>query len=83
MQNNTRQKLESFMKLDSWQSKNPEDMERFYEFIIEAYKNGDKGISRDEFLEVVNPSYKMNVHETEEWIGRYENGIELLKVYNK
>ena len=83
MTDNTKQKLKSFINLDSWQSKGVLDMERFYEFIVEAYNSGDTSISEDEFLEVVGPFHKMNEHEVKEWIGRFENGIELLKVYNK
>lgn len=82
MTNNTKQKLIAFIGLDSWNSKHPSDMDRFYEFIIEAYKNGDRDISQDEFLEVVG-SNKINECETKEWMGRIENGIDLLKVYNK
>lgn len=58
-------------------------MKRFYEFVIEAYNNRDTEISNDEFLEVVNPFYKMNKDELKEWKNRFENGIELLKVYTK
>lgn len=83
MEKETRQKLESFFELDSWRSLDQSDMKRFYEFVIEAYRNGDTEISNDEFLAVVNPFYKMNEDELEEWKIRFENGIELLKVYNK
>ena len=83
MKKETQQKLESFFRLDSWRSLHPSDMERFYEFVIEAYNNGDTEISKDKFLEVVNPFYKMNEDKLEEWKKRFENGIELLKVYNK
>ena len=83
MKKETQQKLELFVGLDSWRSLDPSDMERFYEFVIEAYRNGDTEISNDEFLEVVNPFYKMNEDELKEWKNRFENGIELLRVYNK
>jgi len=83
MKKETQQKLESFFRLDSWRSLHPSDMERFYEFVIEAYNNGDTEISKDKFLEVVSPFYKMNEDELTKWIIKFENGIELLKVYNK
>ena len=83
MKKETQQKLESFFRLDSWRSLDPSDMERFYEFVIEAYNNGDTEISKDKFLEVVSPFYKMNEDELTKWIIKFENGIELLKVYNK
>lgn len=83
MENNTKQKLKLFAELKNWQATHPSDMKRFYEFIIEAYKNKDTEISKDEFLEVVNPVYRMNEDELDKWIRKFENGIELLKVYNK
>lgn len=83
MKNNTKQKLELFAGENNWQSPNPLDMERFYEFVVEAYNNGDTEISRDIFLEVVNPFYKMSDDELVKWLIRFENGIGLLKVYNK
>lgn len=83
MQDNTRQKLRLFTENNNWDLTHPSDMERFYEFIIEAYKNNDLEISRDEFLEVINPIYRMTEDELEKWKSRFENGIGLLKVYNK
>jgi len=83
MEKITQYKLELFAKLNNWQMPHPLDMERFYEFIIEAYKNGDTEISRDKFLEIVNPFYKMNENEMDKWIIKFENGIELLRVYKK
>lgn len=83
MKKETQQKLELFAKLNNWQMPHPQDMERFYGFVIEAYNNGDTEISRDKFLEVVRPFCKMNEDELTKWIIKFENGIELLKVYNK
>ncbi|MFA6145888.1 MAG: hypothetical protein WC697_00970 [Patescibacteria group bacterium] len=83
MRKETQQKLELFAQNNNWQMPSPLDMERFYEFIIEAYNNRDTEITRDKFLEVVNPFYKINEDELDKWIIRFENGIELLKVYNK
>ena len=83
MNNNTKQKLELFAKFNNWQMSHPLDMKRFYEFIIKAYKNGDTEISKDEFLEMVNPIYKMNEEELDRWIIKFECGVELLKAYNK
>lgn len=83
MQDNTRQKLKVFAENNNWDLTHPSDMERFYEFIIEAYKNRDMEISRDEFLEVINHIYEMNEDELGKLIIKFENGIGLLKVYNK
>ena len=63
MKQKIQQKLELFAKLNNWQMPHPLDMERFYEFVIEAYRNGDMEISKDKFLEVVRPFYKMNEDE--------------------
>ena len=83
MQNSAKQKLKLFAAENNWRSPHPLDMERFYEFIIEAYNNGDTEISRDIFLETINPFYKMNDDELVKWLIKFENGIGLLKVYNK
>ena len=83
MQQATRQKLELFTKLNNWQMPHPLDIERFCDFIVEAYNNGDTEIARDKFLEVVNPFYKMDEDELDKWTKRFENGIELLKVKDK
>ncbi|MEK7070047.1 MAG: hypothetical protein AAB962_03250 [Patescibacteria group bacterium] len=83
MQNSTKQKLELFAAENNWRSPHPLDMERFYEFIIEAYNNGDTEISRDIFLEIINQFYKTSDDELVKWLIKFENGIGLLKVYNK
>lgn len=83
MENSTKQKLKLFAEFNNWQAAHPLDMKRFYEFIIEAYENKDTEISKDEFLEVVNPIYEMNEDELDKWIRKFENGIELLRIYNK
>lgn len=83
MQQSTQQKLEQFAKLNNWQMPHPLDIERFCEFIIEAHNNGDTKITKDKFLAVVNPFYKMDEDELDKWIRRFENGIELLKVRDK
>ena len=83
MKNSTQQKLELFAGENNWRSPSPLDMESWYEFVIEAYKNGDTEISRDNFLEIINPFYKMSEDEMVKWLIRFENGIGLLKVYSR
>lgn len=83
MKNEIEQKLKTFAENNNWQMPHPLDMDRFYEFVIEAYNDGGAEITRDEFLEVVNPIYKLSEDELDKWLIKYENGIELLKIYNK
>ena len=83
MNEKTREKLKYFTGLDTWSSFHPLDTERFNDFISEAYRNGDFGISHEKFL----ASFP-NLNEELERIasklyGRYENGIELLRQFHK
>jgi hypothetical protein len=82
MKDNTKKKLNSFVKHNNWQMPHPLDMERFYSFIIEAYKNGDTQITADDFSEIIKPVCNINEEELHEWLIKYENGIELLKINN-
>lgn len=83
MHNSTKRRLEVFSSNNNWQMPHPLDMKRFYEFIIEAYNNGDTKILRENFSEIVeSSSHKIGEDELDEWIILFENGIELLKVYN-
>lgn len=82
MNDNTKKKLKSFAHNNNWTAPHQLDMGRFYRFVIEAYKAGDTNIARDEFLEVIEPIHKMGDEELSEWMIKYEQGIELLKVYN-
>lgn len=51
----TQKLLEKFSSLANWGTPgNPEDMERFSDFVISAYRKGEHDISLDEFLDVVN-----------------------------
>lgn len=83
MKKETQQKLKFFAQENNWGGANPLDLERFYEFIIEAYKNSDTEISRDNFFEVINHFYKINEDNLDKWVTKFEDGIGLLKVYNK
>jgi len=57
-------------------------MDRFWDFVIEAFENGDVTITSDQFHE----SVKENCHD-EETLDRifikYESGIDLLKRYTE
>jgi len=50
----TRKLLQGFATLANWNALgNPVDMERFWDFVISAYRNAEHDISLDEFLDVV------------------------------
>ena len=82
MNEKTKIKLETFAHLNNWSLSHPLDMERFWEFVIEAYNNGDT-IDEESFCTVIKPFYKLDEKESNKWFFRYENGIELLGVYHK
>lgn len=88
--------LEKFAELANWNTVGlPSDMERFREFVISAFKNGEYSLSLDEFLGVVNSCTKKAEADREIKIsdkkriltskmfmfGQYEDGIKLLRKY--
>lgn len=68
------------------------DPEKFWDFVIFAYKNGDRDISLDEFLDVINANINRAIPEEEMdfsdkkkelaskmfMFNKYEDGIKLL-----
>ena len=66
---------------DSW---HPLDMERFYRFVIESYKQKEH-ISADEFRSRIIEFSGRDIGEENFWnfYGKYESGLELLKIYNE
>ncbi|MDP3763882.1 MAG: hypothetical protein Q8Q92_04595 [bacterium] len=83
MNNKTNEKLKHFAGLDTWSSFHPLDTERFNDFISEAYRNKDFGISHEEFLAVF-PNLNEHLERiASKLYGRYENGIELLRQFHK
>ena len=83
MDNKTKEKLKHFTNLDTWSSFHPSDTGRFNDFIIEAYINKDFGISQEDFLnEFVNLNeYLKDI--AEKFYGKYEDGIGLLRQFQK
>lgn len=53
MQKETEEKLRYFIKQETWYTRHPSDLERFYQFVAEAYKNNDMEISFDEFFGII------------------------------
>lgn len=82
MINNTKEKLQLWAEDNNWSAAHPLDMERFWDFVIEAYRNNDHSITEEEFYTIVSSFYNDEDVLTDFYI-KYENGIELLRRYNK
>jgi len=82
MNEETKIKLEAFAHLNNWSLPHPLDMERFWEFVIEAHNNDDV-INREIFCSTIRRFYQLSEQEADKWFFRYEDGIELLHVYTK
>ena len=82
MKNSTQKYFDSFALSCNWGVPHPLDMEKFWRFVIGAYKNGEKSLSAEEFLKSV-PTRKFDQKELDEWVVRFEQGIALLEVLNK
>lgn len=55
----TKKLLEHFAANANWGALgNPIDMERFWEFVISAYRHGEHDISLNEFIQLVGPQSK-------------------------
>jgi hypothetical protein len=84
MQQQTKERLELFARHNNWQLPHWLDHERFYQFIIEAFKNGDKESDDEEFRLVIEPIYQqVSDSIISYWLVKYQSGIELLSIYNK
>ncbi len=79
MENSTKEYFDSFASSCNWTVPHPADMERFWRFVIEAYKNDEKSLSDQEFSELV-PAYDFTQEQLDSWIVRFEHGIALLEV---
>ncbi|MFA5831359.1 MAG: hypothetical protein WC878_06015 [Candidatus Paceibacterota bacterium] len=89
----TKKLLEKFAKLANWNTVGlSSDMERFREFVISAFKNGEDDISQDEFLNIVggNGNPNLDVKSKKRLLtskmfmfGQYEDGIKLLRAYKE
>jgi len=82
----TEEKLKYFFAQDTWHTEHPSDLERFYQFVAEAYRNDDTNIASDEFFRVIKEAgkYNDNFEDTvREYHLRYENAIEAIKVFDR
>jgi len=83
MNEKTRGKLKHFTGLDTWSSAHPLDDARFNDFIIEAYHNDDLHISKSDFLAEF-PELNGDLEDkADKFFSRYENGVELLKRFQR
>ena len=82
MNSKTKDKLHAWAVSNNWSSRHPSDMERFWDFVIEAYKNGDVAIKGEEFYGFLSSFYQDEDTLIDFYI-KYENGIELLREYSQ
>lgn len=82
MKNETLEKLKNWASNNNWRSAHPLDEERFWLFVIEAYKNEDALISEDDFFQILKKFYPDEEILTDYYI-KYENGIDLLTTYSR
>lgn len=55
----TKKLLKNFSERANWSVPgNPSDMERFWDFVISAYRKSETNISLDEFLDVISSQTK-------------------------
>lgn len=92
----TKKLLGKFSSRANWGTPgSPDDMERFGDFIISAYRKGETDISLDEFLDIIGSQIKHN-KDTQNiktkkrelaskmfmW-SKYEDGIKLLQKFEE
>lgn len=75
-------KLDLWAVNNNWNLPHPLDNERFWDFVIEAFKRGDLAIPEDDFYGALVNYCSDEDTLTESYI-KYENGIALLKQYAK
>jgi hypothetical protein len=82
MKQETRVALEKFFSMSNWPSEHPNDMDRFFDFIVTAFKNGDQVISQADMEEIAGKQLMeyqleaLGVYES-----RFKDGISILNKY--
>lgn len=79
----TKEELKHFTNLDTWSSAHWMDEDRFMDFVCAAYRNGDREISEEEFLDAFPELNKFLREKAEGFYVKYEQGISLLGRYTK
>ncbi len=82
MEDSTKEYFDSFALSCNWGVPHPLDMEKFWRFVIEAYKNGERSLSEEEFSKAV-PTRDFDQEELDRWIINFDHGIDLLEVLEK
>ncbi len=85
MQKETEEKFRDFISRETWYTANQTDRDKFYQFIVEAYKNGDTDVSFDEFFRFIKEIQKNGDNfeeQARDHYSKYETGIEILKIYS-
>lgn len=82
MKKSVQDKLEAWASNNNWSVSHPLDDERFWDFVIEAYKNADVGIPEDDFYGAI-VKYCTDEDTLTDYYIKYQNGITLLKRYGK
>ncbi|MDP2704936.1 MAG: hypothetical protein U1D31_02215 [Patescibacteria group bacterium] len=98
MSSETKKLLEKFAANANWRMPGcSKDMERFWDFVISAYRHGEHNISLDEFLGTLDTNAKSKEIPDESkfsekkkkvsykmfMFSTYENGIELLRKFEE
>lgn len=90
----TKKLLEKFALLANWSVPgNPPDIERFWDFVVCAYRNKEHDISLDEFLDIINTQTKDGGQDLKTkkrelsskmlMFSKYEDGIKLLRRFER
>ena len=83
MSDSIKENLKKWVQLNNWGGSNPNDTDRFYDFIIEVYKNNSY-VSQEEFSKTILESldFTPNENTIEQYYLKYEFGLFLLKHFN-
>ncbi len=79
------EKFKGWAGLPTYDSWHPGDMEIFYELVIEFHKQNEPILPRGEFRSKMKEFSGRDVSDKifEKFYQKYEDGIELLKIYDK
>ena len=81
MAESTIEKLIIFAKADNlieWDKMTQENKVKFYDFIREAYAQGNIHVDYEEFLKIVNNNSNLSESLTKEYFTKYQKGVEIL-----
>lgn len=83
MTENTKKALKAYGALFTFSSGHPNDLERFYQFVAVAFREGDVNIQFDEFKNEFIKIREEDVNETIliDIFSKYNQAIEVIKVY--